>query len=101
MSPFQIYCIYNLYVEITFDVAKDAINQRKHGISLGRAEEFDFDAANYEIDDSQNYGEVRFLALGFLDARLYSLTFTTDGAIIRAISLRKATKHEEGKYSEA
>lgn len=85
---------------ITYDPKKNATNKRKHRISLARAEEFDFDAAHFEIDDSQNYGEVRVLALGFLDARLYSLTFTQDDENIRAISLRKATGHEESKYQE-
>jgi uncharacterized DUF497 family protein len=88
-------------MEIAFDLAKDVINKRKHGISLSRAVEFDFDAAHFEIDDSQDYGEVRILALGFLDARLYSLTFTDDGKQIRAISLRKASRYEENEYEEA
>ena len=87
-------------MEITYDPKKDASNKQKHGISLARAADFDFDAAHFEIDDSQNYGEVRILGLGFLDARLYSLTFTQDGETLRAISLRKANKHEERKYEE-
>jgi uncharacterized DUF497 family protein len=46
-------------MEVTFDPAKDAENVRKHGISLARAEDFDFDTAHYDIDDSQDYGEQR------------------------------------------
>ena len=68
---------------------------------MALAEKFDFDAADYEIDDSQDYGEVRYLAISFIDARLYSLTFTLDHQNIRAISLRKGTKHEANKYKEA
>ncbi|HZY63555.1 MAG TPA: BrnT family toxin [Edaphobacter sp.] len=85
---------------ITFDPRKDAINRRKHGISLSRAEDFDFEAAVFVIDDREDYGEVRFRALGFLDARLYSLVFTQDGGDIRAISLRKATRYEAKEYKE-
>ncbi len=87
-------------MEITFDLTKDAINVRKHGMSLGRAKDFDLDAAAYKIDDSQDYGEVRYRALGFLDARLHSLMFTQDGDTLRAISLRKADKDEEKEYRE-
>jgi uncharacterized DUF497 family protein len=75
---------------------------RDHGISLRRAEDFDFGAARYDIDDREDYGEVRWNAIRFLDARLYSLTFTEvrDG-VIRAISLRKATTPEIRRYEQA
>jgi hypothetical protein len=45
------------YAEVTFDPRKDADNIENHGISLAKAEDFDFDAARYERDDSQDYGE--------------------------------------------
>jgi uncharacterized DUF497 family protein len=88
-------------VDVTFDPAKDAENIRKHGISLKRAEDFDIATANFDIDDREDYGEVRWNAIGFLDARLYSLTFTelSDG-VIRAISLRKATTPERRRYAQ-
>ena len=89
-------------MDVEFDPTKDAENIRKHGISLRHAEDFDFDAANFDIDDSQDYGEVRWNGVGFLGARLYSLTFTEvrDG-VIRAISLRKATTPERRRYEQA
>ena len=82
-------------MDVTFDLAKDALNINKHGISLQRAEGFDAETAQFEIDDSQGYGEVRWNALGWLDALLYCPTFTEEGEGIRAISLRKATRHEQ------
>jgi uncharacterized protein len=87
-------------VEITFDLSKDRINKRKHGISLARCQDFDWDAALYDLDDSQNYGEERYVAISFIDARLHSLTFTPIGENLRAISLRKATKDEENRYRQ-
>ncbi len=83
-----------------FDAAKDRANKRKHGISLSRAEDFDFDSALFLIDDREDYGELRVRAIGFLDGRLHSLVFTQTGEDIRAISLRKATRHEENEYEE-
>jgi uncharacterized DUF497 family protein len=83
---------------ITFDPAKNATNKRKHRISLARAQDFDFAAAIYTVDDREDYGEIRYRALSFLDARLYSLVFVLDGETIRAISLRKATRYEEKEY---
>lgn len=87
-------------MEITFDFTKDAINVRKHGISLSRVKDFDFDAALYSSDDSEDYGENRLIALGFIEARLYFLIFAQRGESIRAISLRKADKHEEKEYRD-
>jgi uncharacterized protein len=72
----------------------------KHGISLSRAADFDFDAAIFVVDDRNDYGEVRIKAIGFLDARLYALVFTQEGENIRAISLRKASKDEESNYED-
>jgi len=87
-------------MEIVFSPRKDAINRRKHGISLQRAEDFDLTAALIFPEDSQDYGELRYQAIGFLDAKLYVLTFTEAPKRVRAISLRKAEKSEENIYAE-
>ena len=87
-------------MEVTFDPPKDAENLRKHGISLQRAKDFDFDAVLIKIDNSQDYGEVRLIAIGWLIATLHSLTFTETPTGIHAISLRKATRQEENDYAE-
>jgi uncharacterized DUF497 family protein len=52
-------------MEVRFDPAKNRINRAKHGLSLGRAAAFDFDSAFYDLDDSQDYGEVRYNAIGW------------------------------------
>jgi uncharacterized DUF497 family protein len=83
---------------LRFDAAKDRANKRKHGISLSRADDFGLNAALFVVDDREDYGEIRIRAIGFLDGRLYSLVFAPDGEDIRAISLRKATRHEEKEY---
>lgn len=87
---------------ITYDPKKDKANKRKHGISLSRAEDFDFEEALYIIDDREDYGEIRFRVIGLLDTRLYTLVFADEeeGDNMRAISLRKATKHEAKEYKE-
>jgi uncharacterized DUF497 family protein len=68
-------------VAITFDPKKDAANKRKHRTSLSRAEKFDFETALYAADEREDYGEVRFRAIGFLDGGLYALVFAEDGMI--------------------
>ena len=87
-------------MKVTFDSAKNKINIKKHGISLQRTEDFDFVTAFYDVDDSQDYGEVRYNAIGWLDTLLHTLTFTQDGEAIHAISLRKATRQEQKTYDK-
>ena len=88
-------------MRVEFDAAKDKINKGKHGISLARAADFDYDSALYIEDDSQDYGEVRLIAIGFLGLKLYVLVFSPRGEeAVRAIMLREANKHEMRKYDE-
>jgi len=88
-------------MEVTFSATKDARNRRKHGIPLSRAKDFDFDTPLYIVDDSQDYGEIRIIAIGFIRAVLYVLVFSPRGEdAIRAIMLRKADNHEMRKYDE-
>jgi uncharacterized DUF497 family protein len=60
-------------VKISFDPAKNDRNVRERGLSFERATEFDFDSA--EFDPVPRNGELRYLALGFLDDRLHVLCF--------------------------
>jgi uncharacterized DUF497 family protein len=87
-------------MEVTFDPTKNEGNLKKHGISLQRTEDFDFLTAFYDADHSRDYGEARYNAIGWLDALLHTLTFTQDGEVIRAISLRRATRQEQMTYAE-
>jgi uncharacterized DUF497 family protein len=86
--------------EVTFDAAKDAKNIADHGISLVRANEFDFNSARLAIDDSQDYGEERWNLIGWLDAKLYHLTVVFYETSTHAISLRKATRQERKQYAQ-
>ena len=83
-----------------YSSAKDRTNIKKHGISLARYVEFDIEAAIVFDDDSQDYGEPRAFAIGFLDARLHVLVFTELDDIVRPISLRKATAEESKFYAD-
>ncbi len=87
-------------MKIEFDPDKDAINRRKHGLSLADAERMDFDTAAYALDDRYAYGEDRFQALGRIEGRLHMLVFTMRGDVLRAISLRKANPREVGAYDK-
>ena len=77
-------------VNVQFDLAKDASNRAKHGISLESAAQFKWETAFEREDDRFDYGEIRFVAVGMIGSRLHVMIFTegADDDTIRVISLR-------------
>jgi len=96
-------CLFYVYIinemQIEYDPDKDALNRRKHGISLDEAKRFEWDTALIEVDARFNYGEWRMTGLGYLGLRLVHITFVDRGDARRIISLRKANKREERHYA--
>lgn len=87
-------------MEISFDSDKNDINIQKHGIALIAAEEFDWATAIYTIDDRKDYGERRFIGVGFIGTRLHVMIFTPRDGRARIISLRKANRREQRNYEQ-
>jgi hypothetical protein len=87
-------------VEITFDPAKNARNIRDRGLSFERAIDFEFTTAALAIDARREYGEVRYVAVGYLDNRLHVMCFTETPSGIRVISFRKANSREIKRYEK-
>ena len=85
-------------MRIEFDPDKDAINQKKHGVSLSAAENFDWGGALYYLDQRNRYGEWRVIAVGFVSSRLHYMVFTDRCGVPRIISLRKANSKEVREY---
>ncbi len=87
-------------IPISFDPKKDAINRIKHGISLQRTVDFDMDSAWINVDDSQDYGGVRYVGTGRLHGALYAMTFIVESDWFRIINLRRAKPTERKHYAE-
>lgn len=87
-------------MEVAFDPAKNARNIRDRGLSFERAIDFDFTTAALAIDTRREYGEVRYVAVGYLDDRLHVLCFTETPSGIRVISFRKANSREIKRYEK-
>jgi uncharacterized DUF497 family protein len=83
-----------------FDPAKDAINRAKHGISLGLAEILFAGPHLTVTDDRLDYGEVRKVAFGLINDRLFVCVYADREAERRVISLRKANQREVKRYGE-
>lgn len=91
-------------MNVTFDPAKDAINQAKHGVSLASAEGFEWDAAVVWPDKRHDYDEARMVALGYIGLRIMAVVFVDRPPELpterRIISLRKANSREVKRYAE-
>ena len=89
-------------VNVEFDSVKNDINRAKHDVSLTAASGFDWDTAIERGDDRFDYDEVRFVAIGLIESRLYVMVFTdgTNDDAVRVISLLRAEKHEARFYHD-
>lgn len=85
-------------MRIEFDSNKDAANQLKHGVSLDLAVELDWEAAMVWVDDRNDYGETRIIALAPMSGVLYYVAFVDRVRVRRIISLRRANRREVKHY---
>ena len=78
----------------SWDEKKRTLNLAKHGIDFHDAGVI-FDGPLVTVEDTrEDYGELRYVALGLLAGVVVSLTYSERGDRIRIISIRKALKHE-------
>ena len=82
-----------------WDETKRVANIEKHEIDFNDIYFFEWDTS-VRID-SPRYGEMRWIAIGYIRGRLYYVVYTDRGALRRIISLRKANPREERIYARA
>ncbi len=88
-------------MKVFWDHAKNRANQRNHGVSFEEASELFRSGVDYlEIfDDEHSITEDRFIAIGPIRRGLVLVVWTErDEEVIRIISARWATKHEQALY---
>jgi uncharacterized DUF497 family protein len=86
------------HVRFEWDEAKRRSNLWRHKIDFAEVvEAFDGEPFTY-FDDRFNYGEPRFRTFSLFKGRVVAIAHTEDEGIIRIISARWATKHEEITY---
>ena len=84
------------------DEEKNRINIRKHGLSLADGWKMFNAPMLTRLDDREEYGEERWIAIGLLDACVVVMIYTERGQdSIRIISLRKAKTYERKQYEQA
>ena len=77
---------------------KRRLNRSYHGIDFADTVDFDWSSALVVMDTRFDYGETRYIAIGWLHGRLVILVFTERQETIRLISLRRANSHERKQY---
>ena len=84
-----------------FDPKKNAINIRKHGVSLSEGDGVLNDPLALTIEDPSAEGEQRLVTLGANTfGELMVVVWTGRGDEIRTISVRRATAKERRSYEE-
>jgi uncharacterized DUF497 family protein len=85
-----------------WDDAKAEANLRKHKVRFEHAAEAceDFYAL-IELDDSEDYGEDRFILIGRAAGGLLTVVYTERNQRIRIISAREANDYERRNYRRA
>lgn len=85
-------------MRIEFDEAKRSATLEARGIDMARAGELLTGATLTVEDDRRDYGENRFITIGFLDTRMVVLVWTLRHGAYRIISMRKANEREQSLY---
>jgi uncharacterized DUF497 family protein len=84
-----------------WDDAKAASNRAKHSVSFEKARlVFDDVFSIGWLDNSEDYGEDRFVILDMAEGRLLYVVYTMRGESARVISARGAQPNEQRRYHE-
>jgi uncharacterized DUF497 family protein len=82
-------------MRFSWSESKRQLNLQQHGLDfVDAARVFDGPTYTYE-DDRFDYSERRFVTLGLLEELIVSIVHTETPRLIRIISFRKATRHEQ------
>ena len=84
-------------MRITCDPTKRLWTLQERGLDLLRAKEVFVGPHFTRIDDRKDYGEPRFITVGWLDSRLVVFAWTPRGAARRVISMRHCHEREAKK----
>ncbi len=86
-------------LEFEWDEAKAKTNLEKHGVSFLTAAAIFSNERLERIDDREDYGEVRWIALGRVGIEVFRVVFTWRSEnLIRIVSAQKASKDEQEIY---
>jgi uncharacterized protein len=84
---------------ISYDPEKYAWTLAERGLDFERCSEV-FDGIHVTVEDTrEDYGEIRNITIGSLDARMVIVVWTPRSGSRRIISMRKANDREQKAYA--
>jgi len=83
-----------------WDDAKNQANIEKHRVDFEEVFGFRWETALQAEDCRNDYGEPRWIAIGFIGDRLHTLIYTRRDESCRVISLRKSNPRERRAHEE-
>lgn len=86
--------------KISFDPAKRNATFANRGLDFAEAEEVFSGPVFEQRDERFDYGELRYITVGFLRARMVVVVWTPHGAVRHIISMRKANDREQARYEK-
>lgn len=85
-------------MQIEFDWEKRGTTLKVRGLDMARAAEVFTGPTMTVEDDRRNYGEMRNITIGYLEASMVVLVWTPRNRKLRVISMRKANERERRLY---
>ena len=86
-------------MDYEWDGTKRRANLEKHRVDFSAIYGFDWDTAVIEFDD--RHAEPRWIAIGYIGFRLFTVVYTTRDDMTRIISVRKSDPWEMRYYAQA
>lgn len=85
-----------------WDPDKATANLRKHKVPFEYAARVFLDPLRVDGEDTRkDYGEERRIAVGYIENRLFVVTYTQRNGTVRLISARKANVREQNNHADA
>ncbi|QMV19127.1 BrnT family toxin [Granulicella sp. 5B5] len=89
-------------LQFEWDDEKDRTNRIKHGLSFNTGASIFNSPTVEQMDDREDYGEVRYVALGRVETMVLKVVYTIRGPKqFRIISVQRANRHEREFYYRA
>ena len=86
-------------VFVEYNMEKRALTLEARGLDMARAREV-FEGATLTVeDDRRDYGENRYITIGFLDGMMVVMVWTPRRRARRIISMRRANERERRIYT--
>ena len=91
----------SMKIEFEYDEFKSISNKEKHGVDFLEIQILWSDADKVVLPAKKNNAEIRYMVVGKLNKKMYSVVITFRGNNIRIISARRSRSNEIDLYKRS